>query len=148
MNRAIMHWATPVRRSWARLRAGRKYRLDMALHRCWERPKCWWRPCSPAGNHRTIEKVRNVIIRIWWGCHYNRRKQQTRYASFRGVDVQGLEHGSSCRLPQLFRLELQDPNARRRLRRLSQRLFTPSDHIAQEWVYIGPSTHGRSLLHS
>jgi hypothetical protein len=52
---------------------------------------------------------------------------------------------------QLFRLELQDPNARRRLRRLSQRLFTLShvlDHIAQESVYVGPSTHGRSLLHS
>ena len=38
-------------------------------------------------------------------------------------------------LLQLFRLELQDPNARRKLRRLSQRLLTLShvlDHIAQE----------------
>ncbi len=36
---------------------------------------------------------------------------------------------------QLFRLELQDPNARRKLRRLSQRLLALShvlDHIAQE----------------
>jgi hypothetical protein len=39
------------------------------------------------------------------------------------------------RFLQLFRLELQDPNARRKLRRLSQRLLTLShvlDHIAQE----------------
>jgi hypothetical protein len=38
-------------------------------------------------------------------------------------------------LLQLFRLELQDPTARRKLRRLSQRLLTLShvlDHIAQE----------------
>jgi hypothetical protein len=38
-------------------------------------------------------------------------------------------------LLQLFRLGLQDPNARRKLRRLSQRLLTLShvlDHIAQE----------------
>jgi hypothetical protein len=38
-------------------------------------------------------------------------------------------------LLQLFRLELQDPNARRKLRRLSQRLLTLSDvldHVVQE----------------
>ena len=46
-----------------------------------------------------------------------------------------------------FCLELQDPNARRKLRRLSQRFLKLShalDHIAQEWVGIGQSTHGRT----
>jgi len=40
-------------------------------------------------------------------------------------------------------------HARRKLRRLSQHLLTLShvlDHIAQEWVHIGRSTHGGGVL--
>jgi hypothetical protein len=51
------------------------------------------------------------------------------------VDLPAIRNAIAVNLLQLFRLELQDPNARRKLLRLSQRLLTLShvlDHITQE----------------
>jgi hypothetical protein len=51
------------------------------------------------------------------------------------VDLPAIRNAMAVNLLQLFRLELQDPNARRKLLRLSQRLLTLShvlDHITQE----------------
>jgi hypothetical protein len=75
------------------------------------------------------------------GRHHAARPSNSYFAvgpqSINGMERAAIRNAIAIvrHLLQLFRLELQDPNARRKLRRLSQRLLTLShvlDHIAHE----------------